>query len=67
MPSVNKDSFTFFFLTLMLFLPFCLIIPTRTFNVMLIKSEDGGHPSLVDLREKANIISLLSVMLYRVL
>lgn len=46
---------------------FRLTILAKTFSVMLIRSEVGGHSCLDNLREKANI-SLFSMMLvsYRV-
>lgn len=65
-PFGNKDSFVFlfFFLIFRLFLPFYLTVLPRTLSIILISSEDDGHPCpLVDLREKADVILLLSMML----
>ena len=41
----------------------CLIAAARTFNTMLNKSGENGHPSLVPLRENTFILSPLNMIL----
>ena len=64
MPSENRDSFTSSFKIWMHFLPFSyLVVMARTFNTLLNKSGENGHPSLVPLRENTFILSPLNMIL----
>ena len=61
--SMNADHFFLSILDAFYFLS-CLIAVTKTFNTILNRSGDNGHPCLIsDFRGKTLSFSLLSMML----